>query len=75
MSYREADMIDLTTLYGELVLPVIAFQAKQESGIRSERATRVIDAAKARGVRISWPPGSKDRKKRVRRHFRSPVGG
>ena len=73
-SYREADMIDLSSPYGELVLSVFAFLAKQESEIKSERAKRGLDAARARGVRIGRPPGSKDKKKRVRRHFRRPVG-
>ncbi len=73
-SYREADMIDLTTPHGELVLSVFAFLAKQESSIKSERAKRGIASAKAKGVRVGRPPGSKDRRPRTRRHFRNPVG-
>lgn len=73
-SYREADMIDLTTPHGELVLSVFAFLAKQESSIKSERARRGIAAAKAKGVRVGRPAGSKDKRPRTRRHFRNPVG-
>ena len=74
-SYREADMIDLTSPYGELLLSVFAFLAKQESSIKSERARRGIEAAGANGVRLGRPPGSKDKRKRTRRFFRAPVGG
>ncbi len=74
-SYRESDMIDLTTPHGELVLSVFAFLAKQESSIKSERAKRGIASAKAKGVRVGRPPGSKDRRPRTRRHFRNPVSG
>ena len=74
-SYREADMIDLTSPHGELVLSVFAFLAKQVSSIKSERARRGIETAKANGVRIGRPPGAKDKKKRARRYFRAPVGG
>ena len=74
-SYREADMIDLSSPHGELVLAVFAFLAKQESSIKSERAKRGIAAAKAKGVRVGRPPGSKDKRKRTRRYFREPVGG
>ena len=74
-SYREADMIDLSSPHGELVLSVFAFLAKQESSIKSERAKRGIEAAKEKGVRIGRPPGSKDRRPRTRRHFRNPVEG
>ena len=73
-SYREADMTDLTTPRGELVLSVFAFLAKQESSIKSERARRGIAAAKEKGVRVGRPPGSKDNRPRTRRHFRNPVG-
>ena len=74
-SYREADMIDLPSPHGELVLSVFAFLAKQESSIKSERAKRGIEAARAKGVRIGRPPGSKDKRKRTRRFFPEPVGG
>lgn len=74
-SYREADMIDLSSPYGELVLSVFAFLAKQESEIKSERAKRGIEHAKAKGVRVGRPPGSKDKKKRARRYRRRPLGG
>lgn len=75
VSFREAGMLDLTTAHGELVLSVFAFLAKQESEIKSERARRGIAAAKAKGVRVGRPPGSKDKRPRTRRHFRNPVGG
>ena len=68
-------MIDLTSPHGELVLSVFAFLAKQVSSIKSERARRGIETAKANGVRIGRPPGAKDKKKRARRYFRAPVGG
>ena len=54
-SFREADMIDLTTPHGELVLSVFAFLAKQESAIKSERAKRGIAQAKEKGVRVGRP--------------------
>ena len=72
-SYREADMIDLSSPHGELVLSVFAFLAKQESSIKSERAKRGIEAARAKSVRIGRPPGSRDKRKRTRRFFRTPV--
>ena len=74
-SYREADTIDLSSPHGELVLSVFAFLAKQESAIKSERAKRGIENARAKGVRIGRPPGSKDKRKRTRRYFREPLGG
>ena len=74
-SFREAEMIDLSSPHGELVLSVFAFLAKQESAIKSERAKRGIAAARARGVRIGRPPGRKDKKQRTRRYFREPVEG
>ena len=74
-SFREADMIDLSSPHGELVLSVFAWLAKQESVIKSERAKRGIAAAKAKGVRVGRPPGSRDKRPRTRRHFRNPVGG
>ena len=49
-SYREADMIDLTTPHCELVLSVFAFLAKQES------AKRGLARAKERGVRVGGVP-------------------
>ena len=49
-SYREADMIDLSSPHGELVLSVFAFLARQESAIKSERAK---EASKTPGQRES----------------------
>ena len=54
-SYREMEMIDLTSPHGELVLSVFAFLAKQERSIKSERAKRGIEIARANGVRIDSP--------------------
>ena len=65
-SYREAGMIDLSSLHGELVLSIFAFLAKQGTSIKSERAKMGIAAARERGVRLDRPPGSKDKRKRTR---------
>ena len=73
-SYREADMIDLSSPHGELALSVFAWLAKQEISIKSERAKHRIEAVKAKGVRIGRPPGSKDKRKRTRHFYRNPVG-
>lgn len=68
-SYREADMTDLSSPHGELVLSFFAWLAMQESVIKSERAKRGIEAAKVKGAKVGRPPGSKDRRPRTRRHF------
>lgn len=60
-SYREADMIDLSSPHGELVLSVFAFLAKQESSIKSERTKRGIETAKAKGVRPARRTGARGR--------------
>lgn len=67
LSYREADTIDTTSPFGELVISMFAIFARMESEMISERTKSGLARAQERGKSLGRPPGSKDKKKRKRR--------
>lgn len=51
---------------GEILLAITGWVARMESDRRSERTLAGLARARAAGKRIGRPPGSKDKRKRVR---------
>jgi putative DNA-invertase from lambdoid prophage Rac len=52
---------------GELLFALAGWVARMESQRRSERTKAGLARVKAQGKRLGRPPGSKDRRKRIRR--------
>lgn len=52
---------------GELLYAIAGWVARMESQRRSERTKAGLSRAKAQGKRLGRPPGSKDKRKRMRR--------
>ena len=58
--------IDTTTPVGRLLLGVLAAFAEFEKALITERVNEGLDRARAEGVRLGRPPGSKDKAQRRR---------
>ena len=67
LTYREADIIDTTSQFGELIISMFAIFARMESELISERTKSGLARAEERGKTLGRPPGAKDKKKRRRR--------
>ena len=59
---------DTTTPAGRLTLTIFAALAEFELDLIKTRVNEGLDRARAKGVRLGRPPGSKDKKQRKRRN-------
>lgn len=65
--------IDTTTPQGRFVYAILAAAAEMERELISERTRAGHDRARAEGIRIGRPPGSKDHRKRRRRRSKAEL--
>lgn len=65
--------IDTSTPQGRFVYAILAAAAEMERELIAERTRAGQARARAQGIRIGRPPGSKDRRRRARRRSRAEI--